>query len=40
MYIDKKVGPDEKLPWAQRVIRKGFTGEIRQISSSIVLDRD
>ncbi|KAJ1400387.1 Thioredoxin-like superfamily [Sesbania bispinosa] len=24
-YIEEKVSPDEKLPWAQRVIRKGFT---------------
>ncbi|XP_019436150.1 PREDICTED: glutathione S-transferase zeta class-like isoform X2 [Lupinus angustifolius] len=24
-YIAEKVGPDEKLPWAQTVIRKGFT---------------
>ncbi|XP_052113808.1 glutathione S-transferase 1-like [Arachis duranensis] len=23
--IEKKVGPHEKLPWAQSVIRKGFT---------------
>ncbi|XP_016164211.2 glutathione S-transferase 2-like [Arachis ipaensis] len=25
--IEKKVGPYEKLPWAQSVIRKGFTGD-------------
>ncbi|XP_020969480.1 uncharacterized protein LOC107620693 isoform X2 [Arachis ipaensis] len=25
--IEKKVGPHEKLPWAQSVIRKGFTGD-------------
>nr|XP_027190824.1 glutathione S-transferase zeta class isoform X5 [Cicer arietinum] len=24
-YIEEKVGPDEKLPWVQSVIRKGFT---------------
>ncbi|KEH32724.1 putative glutathione transferase [Medicago truncatula] len=24
-YIEKKVSPDEKLPWVQSVIRKGFT---------------
>ncbi|XP_016169949.1 glutathione S-transferase zeta class isoform X3 [Arachis ipaensis] len=24
-FIEKKVGPHEKLPWAQSVIRKGFT---------------
>ncbi|KAK7263750.1 hypothetical protein RJT34_31347 [Clitoria ternatea] len=24
-YIGEKVGPDEKLPWAQSVIRRGFT---------------
>jgi maleylacetoacetate isomerase len=24
-YIEAKVGPDEKLPWVQSVIRKGFT---------------
>ncbi|KAK7263751.1 hypothetical protein RJT34_31348 [Clitoria ternatea] len=24
-YIAEKVGPDEKLPWTQSVIRKGFT---------------
>ncbi|XP_028762804.1 glutathione S-transferase zeta class isoform X2 [Neltuma alba] len=24
-YIGEKVSPDEKLPWAQRVIRTGFT---------------
>ncbi|GAU14761.1 hypothetical protein TSUD_204090 [Trifolium subterraneum] len=24
-YIEGKVGPDEKLPWVQSVIRKGFT---------------
>ncbi|XLS70847.1 hypothetical protein HN51_027712 [Arachis hypogaea] len=23
--IEKKVGPHEKLPWAQSIIRKGFT---------------
>nr|XP_025629700.1 glutathione S-transferase zeta class isoform X3 [Arachis hypogaea] len=26
-FIEKKVGPHEKLPWAQSVIRKGFTGD-------------
>ncbi|RYQ95822.1 hypothetical protein Ahy_B08g091205 [Arachis hypogaea] len=25
--LRKKVGPHEKLPWAQSVIRKGFTGD-------------
>ncbi|XP_072075683.1 glutathione S-transferase 1-like [Arachis hypogaea] len=25
--IEKNVGPHEKLPWAQSVIRKGFTGD-------------
>ncbi|XP_072058767.1 uncharacterized protein [Arachis hypogaea] len=25
--IEKKVGPHEKLPWAQSIIRKGFTGD-------------
>jgi hypothetical protein len=34
-YIEKKISPDEKLPWVQSVIRKGFTGEIRLISSPI-----
>ncbi|BAT77269.1 hypothetical protein VIGAN_01536800 [Vigna angularis var. angularis] len=24
-YIGEKIGPDEKLPWTQRVIGKGFT---------------
>ncbi|XLS93363.1 hypothetical protein HN51_069371 [Arachis hypogaea] len=24
-YIGEKVGPDEKLPWVQGVLRKGFT---------------
>ncbi|XP_061357255.1 glutathione S-transferase zeta class-like [Gastrolobium bilobum] len=24
-YIGEKVGPDEKLPWAQSIIRRGFT---------------
>nr|ACF74301.1 glutathione S-transferase 2 [Arachis hypogaea] len=24
-YIGEKVGPDEKLPWVQSVLRKGFT---------------
>ena len=27
-YIDEKVGPDEKLPWVQSVLTKGFTGEV------------
>ena len=27
-YIGEKVGPDEKLRWAQSVIRRGFTGEV------------
>lgn len=27
-YIEEKIGPDEKLPWTQRVIGKGFTGEV------------
>jgi hypothetical protein len=30
-FIEAKVGPDEKLPWVQSVIRKGFTGESRLI---------
>ncbi|XP_027919237.1 glutathione S-transferase 2-like isoform X4 [Vigna unguiculata] len=25
-YIGEKIGPDEKLPWTQRVIGKGFMG--------------
>ncbi|KAJ1427089.1 Thioredoxin-like superfamily [Sesbania bispinosa] len=27
-YIEEKVGPDEKLPWTQSVMGKGFTGEV------------
>ncbi|KAG4378260.1 hypothetical protein GLYMA_17G003200v4 [Glycine max] len=27
-YIEEKVGTDEKLPWTQSVIGKGFMGEI------------
>jgi hypothetical protein len=34
-YIEGKAGPDEKLSWAQTVIKKGFTGEIKLISSPI-----
>jgi len=37
-YIEKKVSPGEKLPWVQSVISKGFTGEIRLISSPITLE--
>jgi len=39
-YIEEKVSPDEKLPWVQSVIRKGFTGEIRLFSSPIALEMD
>jgi hypothetical protein len=34
-YIEGKAGPDEKFSWAQTVIKKGFTGEIKLISSPI-----
>lgn len=39
-YVEGKVGPDEKLPWVQNVIKKGFTGEIRLICSPIALERN
>nr|XP_012575523.2 glutathione S-transferase zeta class-like isoform X2 [Cicer arietinum] len=38
-YIEEKVGPDEKLPWVQSVIRKGFTGEIKLTCSPVGFER-
>jgi len=37
-YIGEKVGPDEKLPWAQSIIRRGFKGEVWLICSHCTIE--
>lgn len=39
-YIGEKVGPDEKLPWAQSVIRRGFIGEVWLTCSHFTLESE